>query len=77
MLSIEKLLKKSGIDLKSLIDDSKEVPDLLKVLVEHSNAQTRAVNEMTKRISEFQEKMDKKITELRENVDAILERQEE
>jgi len=73
MLDIGKILKRSGIDLKDLMKESEKVPALLEILAEQSNKQTGAIKELAVQISDLKESQDTKLTELRENVDRILE----
>ncbi|MBA7491375.1 hypothetical protein ES702_01920 [subsurface metagenome] len=77
MLNIAKILKASGIDVKELMEESKKVPALLEILAEQSNKQTGAIKELAAQISDLKESQDTKLTELRENVDRILEKENE
>lgn len=76
-MDITKLLKASGIDLKDLMEESKKIPALLEIIAEQSNKQTRAIKEMDTKISFLKESLETKLTELRENVDRIVEKENE
>lgn len=79
MFDLTKILKGTGIDLKDLIEDSKRVPALLEILAEQSNKHTGAMKELATKedVRNLKESLDTKLTELREVVDGILEKENE
>lgn len=53
MAVLTKMLAKSGIDLKAIMEDSARIPKLLEILARQSNAQTQILNSIQEKIDSY------------------------